>query len=116
MTPATTVHAGGLIVGLVCLAFGIGFGYVAIALLRNRHGFGDKLIEQDADHSGRGGWRRASADSYRSSEGTTLLGFHYVPKTMRQVKLVGGTTLVAALFVTLLGLLFTIGAFTGAVE
>ena len=116
MTPAITVHAGGLIVGLVLLAFGIGFGYAAIALIRNLHGFADKLLEQDADHPERGGWRRASADSYRSAEGTTLLAFHYVPKTMRQVKLIGWTTLVAALFVTLLGLLFTIGAFTGAVE
>jgi hypothetical protein len=116
MTPQMTVHAGGLIAGIVMLVFGIGFGYAAIGLIRNLHGFGDKLLKQYADHPGHGGWSRASADSYTSSEGTTLLAFHYVPKTTRQVKRIGWVTLPVAVFIGILGLLFTVAALTGNVD
>lgn len=77
------------------LTVGVGGTYAAIALIRNLHGLGDRLLKHYAGYPGRGGWRRASAgdSSFRSSEGTTLLAFHYVPKTMRQVKLVGQSTL-----------------------
>ena len=51
----------------------------------------------------------------RSSEGTTLLAFHYVPKTLRQVKLIGWVPAPGLLMVAL-GLLFTVAALTGGVE
>ncbi len=89
-----------IIAAIFMLAVGLGATYYAIALIRNLHGFADKKLKHYADYPGRGGWRRVSPDdpSYRSSsEGTTLIAFHYVPKTMRQVKLVGSTTLPLAL-------------------
>ncbi len=112
-----TVDIGALIVGIVMLAFGVGATYAAIGLIGNLRGLGDRALAHYAGHPGRGGWRRASAadPSYRSSEGTTLLALHYVPKTLRQVKLVGWATLLPALFTTALGLLFSVAAFTGAV-
>jgi len=113
-----SVDVGALIVGIVMLVFGIGATYAAIALIRNLHGFGDKALKHYADYPGRGGWRRASPDdpSVSSSEGTTLLAFVYVPKTTRQVKLIGWSTLPFALFIFALGLAFTVAALTGAVE
>jgi hypothetical protein len=109
------VHVGGLIVGVVCLVFGGGAGCIAVALIRNLNGLGDKLLRQYADHPGRGGWRRVSASESFSSEGTPLLAFHYIPKTMRQVRRAGWALLFPALFIATVGLLFTVGSFTGAV-
>ena len=113
-----SVDVGALVVGIVMLAFGGGATYAAIALIRNLHGFADKAVRHYADYPGRGGWRRASRDDpgFAASEGTTLIAFHYVPKTMRQVKLVGWMTLAPALFTTALGVLFTVAALIGAVE
>ena len=113
-----SVHIGGLIVGIVVLALGLGAIYAAVALIRNLHGFADKALKNYADYPGRGGWRRASPDdpSHGASDGARLLAFHYVPKTMRQVRLVGWSTLPVGLFITTAGLAFTVGAFTGGIE
>ena len=109
-----------LIAGVFMLGLGLGSTYYAIALIRNVHGLADKKLKHHADYPGRGGWRRASPDdpSYRSSssEGTTLIAFHYVPKTMRQVKRVGWVYLPAGLFATFLGVAITVAAVTGNVE
>ena len=109
-----------LIVAIFMLAVGLGSPYYAIALIRNLHGFADKKLKHWSDYPGRGGWRRASPDdpSYRSSssEGTTLIAFHYVPKTMRQVKRVGWVYLPAGLFTTFLGVALTAAGVTGNVE
>ena len=113
------VDAYVLIAGIYMLGFGVGGTYYAIALIGNLHGFADRKLKHFADYPGRGGWRRASPDdpSYRSSsEGTTLIAFHYVPKTMRQVKRVGWVYLPAGLFVLFFGVLITIAAVTGNVE
>ena len=102
------------------LGVGLGSTYYAIALIRNLHGFADKKLKHWADYPGRGGWRRASPDdpSYRSSssEGTILIAFHYVPKTMRQVKRVGWVYLPGGLFILFFGVLIAIAVLTGDVE
>lgn len=109
-----------LIVGIFMLGVGLGSTFYAIALIGNLHGRADKKLEQYASYPGRGGWRRASPDdpSYRSSssEGTTLIAFHYVPKTMRQVKRIGWVYLPFALFAIFFGVLILIAAATGNVE
>ena len=109
-----------LFAAIFMLGLGLGSTYYAIALIGNLHGFADKKLKHWADYPGRGGWRRASPDdpSYRSSssEGTTLIAFHYVPKTMRQVKRIGWVYLPFALFAIFFGVLITIAAVTGNVE
>jgi hypothetical protein len=111
------VDAYVLIAGIFMLGLGLGATYYAIALIGNLHGFGDKKLKDYAGYPGRGGWRRVSRDdpSYDSfsSEGTTLLAFHYVPKTMRQVKRVGWVYLPAGLFFIFLGVSLTVAGVTG---
>lgn len=114
-----SVDATVLIAGIFMLVLGLGATYYAIALIRNLHGFADKKLKHYVSYPGRGGWRRASPDdpSFRSSsEGTTLISFHYVPKTMRQVKRVGWVYLPAGLFVLFFGVLLTLAGVTGNVE
>ena len=118
-TRRESVDAGALIVGIVMLVLGPAAAYAAIALIGNLHGFADKALKNYADHPGRGGWRRASRDdpSYgSSSEGTTLIEFHYIPKTMRQVRRVGCVLLPIGLFVICIGLALTFAGVTGNVE
>ena len=101
------------------LGVGLGSTYYAIALICNLHGFADKKLKHWADYPGRGGWRRASPDDpsyHSSSEGTTLIAFHYVPKTMRQVKRVGWVYLPVGLFILFFGVLIAIAVLTGDVE
>lgn len=113
-----SVDVYALISGIIAIATGIWVTYYGIALIRNLRGSGDKALKQHADDPGRGGWRRASADdpSVRSSEGTTLVSFVYVPKTMRQVKLIGWVTMPFGLLFIVLGLALTVAALTGGVE
>ena len=113
-----SVDPGALIVGIVMLVCGVGATYAGVALIRNLHGFADMAIRHYADYPGRGGWRRASRDDpgYSSGEGTTLAAFVDVPKTMRQVKLVGWAVVPFGLFMTLLGVIFTVAALTGNIE
>ena len=113
------MDAGVLIAGIFMVGLGLGATYYAIALIRNLHGFADKKLKHHADDPGRGGWRRASPDDpsyHSSSEGTTLIAFHYVPKTMRQVKRVGWVYLPAGLFVLFFGVLLTVAGVTGNTE
>jgi hypothetical protein len=113
------VDAYVLIIAVFMLVLGLGTTYTAIGLICNLHGFADKKLKQYADYPGRGGWRRASPDDpsyHSSSEGVTLIAFHYVPKTLQQVKRIGWVYLPAGLFFLFFGVLLAVAGLTGNVE